>query len=242
MIVIKIPICDSTNKELLKAIALDNVPSGTVYWTDRQTAGRGRLNRSWESPEGNIALSVATKLPDDRATSYQLNLVAALSVSQTLQRWCSAQVQIKWPNDVLLEGQKCCGVLGEIASLDLAVIGIGINMNCWKRDFSIELQHQLTTVREKTKHFIEPERFLTDLLTQLELNFELFRQQGLSAFRQRIYGQLAFRDQPITVRDNTGSCYNARILGLTDEGFLIVVTESGVIRTLQAEDVQVRGG
>ena len=104
------PSVTSTN-EIAKKEAKRGVEEGTVVIADKQTAGRGRLKRTWLTPEGNIALSVVL-YPEIQAMP-SLIMIASLAVSQSLEAVTGLETQIKWPNDVLVNGRKVCGILIE---------------------------------------------------------------------------------------------------------------------------------
>lgn len=120
-----------------KAAAREGAPHGTVYVTDHQSAGRGRRDRGWQSlPGRDLTFSVILRPPIRTADAHMLNLAAALAVSDTLRavlRPNKPHISIKWPNDVLVEGKKICGILcegaGDEQALAFAVLGIGLNVN-----------------------------------------------------------------------------------------------------------------
>jgi BirA family biotin operon repressor/biotin-[acetyl-CoA-carboxylase] ligase len=106
-------------------------PAGTVVLADEQTAGRGRLERSWISPKGNLALSVILR-PNLDYLPY-LVMIASLAVVYSIEKVTGIKPQIKWPNDVFIKEKKVCGILieNDIRKNDLvySIIGIGININ-----------------------------------------------------------------------------------------------------------------
>lgn len=122
---------DSTNTAL-KALARAGALSGTVLIARQQTGGRGRLGRSFESPPEGLYLSMLLKttLPAERTLT--ITPMAAVAVCRTVEVVCGLSPEIKWPNDVLLDGRKLCGILTELsvqgaeASL---VLGVGVNVN-----------------------------------------------------------------------------------------------------------------
>jgi len=131
--VLYFPSVTSTN-EIAKKEAGKGVEEGTVVIADEQTAGRGRLKRSWLTPEGNIALSVI--LYPQKPVLPSLIIIASLAVSHSIEAVTGLETQIKWPNDVLIGGRKVCGILVESdvrnEKVNYAVIGIGINVNAGK--------------------------------------------------------------------------------------------------------------
>ena len=112
-------------------------PAGTVIIADEQTAGRGRLNRAWLSPKGSVALSVI--LRPNIAYLPSLIMLASLAVARAIEKVTALKAEIKWPNDVLIDEKKVCGILIENEvrrnTLVYAIIGIGINVNMHLADF-----------------------------------------------------------------------------------------------------------
>jgi BirA family biotin operon repressor/biotin-[acetyl-CoA-carboxylase] ligase len=124
---------DNTSDEA-KRQAAQGAPHGTVIVADRQTAGRGRRGRAWESPEGNLYASLLLRPDYEPQRAAQLSFVTALAVAETVRGILPAKkrVELKWPNDVLVKGRKISGVLLESSprggGLDWLVIGCGINI------------------------------------------------------------------------------------------------------------------
>jgi BirA family transcriptional regulator, biotin operon repressor / biotin---[acetyl-CoA-carboxylase] ligase len=118
--------------------ARQGAAEGTVIIAGEQTAGRGRLKRAWLAPAGNIALSAILR-PETAALPY-LIMIASLAVARSIERVTGLTTQIKWPNDVLTEGKKVCGILIENElkgnKIEFSIIGIGINTNLRVNDFS----------------------------------------------------------------------------------------------------------
>jgi len=129
--VISHPSLASTNAEA-KRIA-PPAENGTVVVAEVQTAGRGRMDRSWHSPKGGVWMSVILKPKIPPALASRVNMAAAVAVARALEGLYDLDVRIKWPNDLLVGERKICGILTEIEaemdSLNYAVVGIGINAN-----------------------------------------------------------------------------------------------------------------
>jgi BirA family biotin operon repressor/biotin-[acetyl-CoA-carboxylase] ligase len=121
----------ATTMKTAKELAKKGTAEGTVVIADTQTAGRGRLGRTWISPEGSMAISLILKPSLDNLP--QLVMIASLAVVRTIKKVTGIQAQIKWPNDVLIKGKKVCGILIENEvkgdKVNFAIIGIGINVN-----------------------------------------------------------------------------------------------------------------
>ena len=137
---------DSTNT-VAKQLAAEGAPEGTVVIADSQTAGRGRMGRSFFSPPGQsvfISVILRPSLPPTELT--HLTAVSALAVCDTIEATCGLQAGIKWTNDVIYDGHKLCGILTELSieaetgAVQYAVVGIGFNCNQRSEDFPPELR------------------------------------------------------------------------------------------------------
>ena len=140
--VIAYPSLTSTN-DIAKREAKKGAREGTVVVAEEQTAGRGRLKRAWLSPKGSIALSII--LHPTPAQLPSLIMLASLAVAHCIEKVSGLKAQIKWPNDVLINGKKVCGILIESdvrgSAVDYAVIGIGLNVNLQARRFPRDCRH-----------------------------------------------------------------------------------------------------
>lgn len=120
----------STNAEAKRFAASEE---GTVVIAEVQTAGRGRMERSWHSPQGGVWMSVILKPQIPPAQAFRVNIAAAVAVARALEGLYGLEVKIKWPNDLMVGGRKVSGILTEIGAdmdrLEYAVVGIGINAN-----------------------------------------------------------------------------------------------------------------
>ena len=143
---------DSTNR-LLKEWAVQGAAHGTVLIAGRQTGGRGRLGRSFVSPEGGLYLSVLFRPACSLEQAASLSALAALAVCRAVRAVAAAEPGIKWPNDVVLNGKKLCGILAEsVLGSDGArlVVGIGVNGNLRLEDFPEELRQTAGSLLTET--------------------------------------------------------------------------------------------
>ncbi|NLZ69728.1 MAG: biotin--[acetyl-CoA-carboxylase] ligase [Clostridiaceae bacterium] len=144
----------STN-DMARELAEQGAPAGQVVVARRQAQGRGSRGRSFASPEGGIYMSVILRPDCAMSRTPLITPAAAVAVSQTLEELIGLKTQIKWVNDILVNGQKLAGILTESRSLpgstqiDWAVVGIGINYSNLRSDFTPDLRHIITTVRSE---------------------------------------------------------------------------------------------
>jgi len=177
-------VCDST-QHLLDS----DLEEGAVAVCDQQTAGRGRLGRSWEAPAGTAILCSTLFRPPAERTPAELSLVAGLAVAETVERATGLAAQIKWPNDVMVNRRKVAGVLAE-ALAECVIVGIGLNVN----QARTELPAGSTTAPASllTVDGVRRERgpLLADLLVALERAYDRWREEGLDG----LYEGLGSRD------------------------------------------------
>jgi BirA family biotin operon repressor/biotin-[acetyl-CoA-carboxylase] ligase len=176
--------CESTQK--LLGAGLDE---GAAAVCNVQTEGRGRLGRGWETPPGTAILcSVLLKPPAGRAQA-ELSLVAGLAAAETVERALGLAVQLKWPNDVMVNRRKVAGVLAE-ASGDVVVLGIGVNVNQTRDELPDDAK--VAPASLYTADGVRRERapLLADLLSSLEHDYGLWVEGGLDV----LYDSLGARD------------------------------------------------
>ena len=166
--VIYYPSLDST-MEVAKREARREAVEGTVIIADEQTAGKGRAKRTWRSPKGSIALSII--LYPSVAYLPSIIMVASLAVVYSIETITGLKLQLKWPNDVLINGKKVCGILIESRvkgdRVDYSIIGIGININLRLSDFP-ELSSTATSLSDELGRDVSRIDVIRRLLVDVE--------------------------------------------------------------------------
>lgn len=157
---------DSTN-EFVKQI-LESSPEGTVVLADVQTAGRGRMGRNWYSPEGGLWMSVLL----DHCDSCLMPVAAGVAICEAFRSY-DIKLNIKWPNDILLNRKKIAGILIEIVN-DRAILGIGINLNV--TDFPDELKNRASSIFIETKKHLDTHTLYHQLLQATDRYYSLLRE------------------------------------------------------------------
>ena len=234
--------CASTNSSLMAQPPADD---GRVHVlvADRQSAGRGRRGRQWQSwAEGSLTFSLLWRFAPGAPVPAGLSLVVGLAVARTVEQLGAFGVQLKWPNDVLVNGEKLAGILVELLpardrSLS-AVIGIGINLQL-PPDTHIEHHAGVTDLMRALEH-APPSRpaLLACLLVELQALLDTYALAGFPALKGAWEQRNAFAELPVRIsgeRDaSDGIC-----LGVDEDGALLLRTGGGVIRIL-AGDVSLR--
>lgn len=230
--------CDSTNLEIKKWLQSGKAKVGTVLSAKNQTQGRGRFERKWESPAGNLALSFVAPTPNEIQSVYQLNLIIALSLTKTINGFLKLDSKIKWPNDVLIHDLKVSGILSELFDNEKCILGVGINLNSKKSDFSKELQTQLTTLKEECGKEIDREKFIKLFLDQAKKDFETYFESGFQNRLPEIHVHMAWLGKNVVITEQENQSYTAKLLSLDENGFLQAVTKSGSTKKILAGDVR----
>ena len=180
----------STN-DLAATMAENGAPEGTIITAEQQTQGRGRLGRTWHSPERTgiyVSVILRPSFTPDKAPG--LSLMTALALAETLSRFCPREVTIKWPNDLLIGGRKAAGILTELSAergkINHVVVGIGINVNQRAEDFPLDLRDSATSVRRVTKKVVNRAELLRDFLYRFEQEYLQYLKSGLRPSRKRL--------------------------------------------------------
>lgn len=241
---------DSTNTEARRQ-ALQQVAEGLVVTAEKQTAGKGRRGRSWESPEGdNLYFSMLLRPEISIEKAPMLTLIMALSVSKALEKFCGLKAHIKWPNDLILSAKKVCGILTEMhmsdGRIEDVIIGTGINVN--QKIFPAELEDKATSIllqsdlnSQEDSKLIDRWGLLEAVLGEFTDLYENFlKVQDLSFLQEEYNQRLINRDREVLVLE-PGNEYKAVALGINSAGELLVQKEDGSEEAVYAGEVSVRG-
>ncbi len=228
---------DSTNEEARRrAIVGERGP--LWIWAKRQTAGRGRRGREWESPEGNLMATLLLAPGAVAPEAARLSFVAALAVHDLVTAYARrSAVKVKWPNDVLVDGKKVAGILLESSSdvgvdvLPWIAVGIGVNL----MHAPTNAQYPATFVGAHGPA-PSPAEALAELAEAWETRFRTWRVSGFAAIRDAWLGVAAGLGQPIEVR-LPGETLSGRFETLMTDGALSLLLPSGARRAITAGEV-----
>lgn len=234
-------IMESTNK-YAKKLGEENVTNGTVVVTKKQTAGRGRRGRNWISPEGNCYFSLLLKPSIQTEHASRLTLVSALALAEAIKNVAGLETQIKWPNDVVVDGKKLCGILTEssidVNGLKYVVIGIGINVN--QKKFDPEIDSMATSISLQLGQDVECAHMIAEFLNCFEMYFSIFIQtEDLSMLLSQYNALLVNKNREVRIVDQSERVGVA--IGINDVGELLVRNNAGVVESVNAGEVSVRG-
>ncbi|HMD14767.1 MAG TPA: biotin--[acetyl-CoA-carboxylase] ligase [Bacteroidota bacterium] len=229
-------VLDSTNIKA-KSLALDNVPEGAVVIAEHQIAGKGRLGRIWISETGkNLTFSVIIRPQISLQHLGILSLYAGVSVARAITKVTDKTVQCKWPNDVLLNGKKVCGILSESVttnhSLTAVIIGIGININ--QRNFSSELYGKATSLAIETGKEFDRWTILAAVLKEMETDYGNIREGTFDTILRQWTEYSSFIGQPVSV-DRQGTIVHGIASHVADDGGLVIRTNGKELKILAGD-------
>ena len=231
------PVTSSTN-DIARQQALAKCPEGTAVIAERQTSGRGRLKREWVTPQGNIAVSVV--LYPARKDLPFLTILTALAVHNCIEKTTGLKCQLKWPNDVLINGKKVCGILLESRaaanSVDYAIIGIGINVNMKLADYP-EISAIATSLGGETGKEVSRVVLLQNLFLEMEILY-LRLQSGESILAE-------WRDNLVTLGKQVhvragDDVFEGIAESVADDGSLLLRCADGSLMQFTAGDVTLK--
>jgi len=227
---------DSTNNHA-KKLASEGAENGTVILAERQSAGKGRYGRTFDSPPGTGLYMSAVLRPKLSLDATQLiTSCTACAAAEALERLCGHNVDIKWVNDLYMNGRKICGILTEASlsmetkSLDYAVVGIGINVGSVKEIFIPELSCIATSVEDETNIKVSRNKLCAEILNSLETYLEDIESRSfLEEYRRR-----ELLTGNIITASSGGSKITGTAVGIDDSANLIVRLSDGSLKTFNS--------
>jgi BirA family biotin operon repressor/biotin-[acetyl-CoA-carboxylase] ligase len=230
---------DSTNRVAME-LGYAAEPEGTVVLAESQTDGRGRSGRSWHSERGTgLYFTVLLRPRLSPAQAPLLTMLAGISAQAAVQAQTGLVPELKWPNDLLLNGKKLGGILTEMHAepnlVRFVIVGIGLNVN--QEKFPAELSSIATSIRMESGRLTYRLELLARLLAQFESDYNRFLQEGPGFVVDRFQSVTSFA-QGRRVRVDTGTeTYLGTTEGLSPEGLLLVSRDNGPLVTVIAGDV-----
>lgn len=235
-------VTDSTNTQA-KSLGEGDAPNGTLVVAGKQESGRGRRGRSFESPAGTgIFMTLLLRPEIEPQNASMLTLVSALAVAKGIEHMVDLPVQIKWPNDIVINGKKVCGILTEMSAqmdyVNYIVIGIGINVG--NEELPEEIKDVATSIYLESGKHVNRAMLIEKIWEEFEDYYELYEKtQDLSSLVKEYDSYLVNRGQKVRVLDSKEP-YEGKAMGITDRGELIVDTWEAR-RLVSAGEVSVRG-
>lgn len=236
---------DSTNSRA-KELALLGYPDGTLVIAEEQVKGRGRMGRSWVSPAGKgiwMSLLLRPEMPPNSAPI--ITTLAALAVKRALEETTGLVVSIKWPNDIIIQNKKICGILTEIhADIDVihyVIVGIGINANIEKDDFPEELLDSATSILIALGRKVDRVQLIQAIMKHMEeIYTDYIKSRDMGPILEECRKCSATLGRVVKVVGRNME-FSGKAIDLDEDGALLVLKEDGKVEKVLSGDVSVRG-
>lgn len=238
--VIFLPTIDTTNR-VAKELGEKDGREGTLVVANHQSGGKGRRGKSWDSPTGeNIYMSLLLRPQIPAPKASMLTLLMAYSIVEAMQL---PEAKIKWPNDIVINGKKLCGILTEMSAdmegILYLTIGVGINVN--QATFSKELQDKATSLLNHTGKSHHRGEIIASIMSSFEKNYKKFLETGDLAFIVEDYNHHLVHKDVAVILHESSKMKQVISKGIDQFGRLVVCAENGETETIIAGEVSVRG-
>ena len=234
----------STSTEA-KALLTQGETEGTIVIARTQTAGRGRKDRPWLSPVGGLYFSIILKPPLGDENTPLLGLLCACAVRRALHT-LGVNVQVKWPNDILVEDRKIAGILSEAVSIDNEtigiVIGIGVNQNCPISEMPSGLQWPTASIIDELGKETSNESLLCDIVNEIDSLLMVVKiNSSFSAIVEEWRKTSSTLGKPVRIRED-GKITDGIARDIGEDGSLLVETDEGLVSVLLGDVHHLRSG
>lgn len=223
----------SSTNTVAKFLSMNDAENGSVVISEKQTDARGRSGKSWESPLGGVWLSLILQPNVDYSKLPLITLATGVAVAKTLERIGVEEPEIKWPNDIMINGKKVCGILTEAVTkfntIESVIVGVGIDANLDVEDFPEELREGTTTLQKELGKTGNENKLIKIFFEEFEKISDIFISEGyediLKEWRKRSYtiGKI------VEVRAPFNKYYDGYVVGIGKEGALIVEKIDGTL-------------
>jgi BirA family biotin operon repressor/biotin-[acetyl-CoA-carboxylase] ligase len=233
----------STNT-IAKLFAEEKFEEGTVIISEKQTKGRGRSGKKWESPLGGIWLSLILRPKINQSKSSLITLATGVAVANTIKSFNIDNVEIKWPNDILINEKKVSGVLTEavakLNTIEYIVVGVGIDANLDIDIMPKDLQKGSTSISNELNKQIDEVEVIVKFLEEFEKVFLEFTSEKyeniLKEWRRESYSIGKY----VNIREPFGKSFDGYIVGINKEGVLIVEKADGTLEKVLSGEYTVK--
>jgi len=232
---------ESTQK-IAHQLAGEDASEGTVVIAEEQRSGKGRMNRNWHSPKYTgvwMSLILRPNIPLTQAP--QLTLLTAVAIVQAIEESTGMSPEIKWPNDILLNGKKVTGILTELQAeadrIHSIIIGMGINVNQEKEDFPEELQEKASSLFLESGNVVSRAGLIRNVFMCFEKLYLLYLEHGFVPIKLLWEGYAVSLGKVLKARTLT-NVIEGKALGITDEGVLLLEDNTGTIHQIYSADIE----
>jgi BirA family biotin operon repressor/biotin-[acetyl-CoA-carboxylase] ligase len=240
MRIVKLNAIPSTNTFLKEKVMATNAQDFTVVVTNNQTQGKGQMGAVWESePSKNLTFSVFKKFNDFSITNrFYITKAVSLAIHKALDTLKIMNLAIKWPNDILADNKKICGVLIENMlkgnNITGTIVGIGLNVN----QVEFNALPKVTSLKKCNGVVYDLDEVLQLLLKELQVYFEMLTRNKFDELTQEYEALLYRKNKPSTFKDLNGKMFPGFIQGVTQEGKLLVLLEDEIVKEFDLKEIQ----
>ena len=225
---------DSTNL-FAKKLVKQGVKEGAVVVSDVQSSGHGRKDRTWSSPEGGLWFSILLYPNISPLSGMLITMASSIAVAQGIEEVTGLKPEIKWPNDLLVNGKKVCGILTELDAkkdtINYTVVGIGLNVN---NALEEELQEFATTLKQELDNQIPKLDLLKSILKNFDENYNKLISGDYDFIKNSWLSHSNIIGRKIQVRDDE-SVTIGKVTDIDNSGYLILETEKGIARIVSGD-------
>jgi BirA family biotin operon repressor/biotin-[acetyl-CoA-carboxylase] ligase len=229
----------SSTQDIARELAEDGVKEGIVI-ADMQTKGRGRADRIWHSPSGGLWLSIILRPKVEPVYCLRLVLILGLAVVRAIRAVTGLNALIKWPNDVVIDGKKVCGILIESETVEdlvkYVIIGVGINVNVKLEELPLNVRAEATSLSEKLGGNVSNEEVLRALLTEFKALYKLFL-RGETGWINEYREKSCILGRDVNVTNDAGLTICGTAVDVDDYGRLVVKLSDKTVRRLDYGEV-----
>ena len=239
MRIIKLDAIDSTNSYLRELIALEVLGDYTVVTAKYQNQGRGQMGSAWSSQTSkNLTFSVFKNASGlDVDASFSLSMITALAIIKALQSFSIPRLHIKWPNDILSEDKKICGILIENVikqnNLNASIIGIGLNVN----QTEFENLPRASSLKLISGINFNLEELLLAILENLKRYFDILQKGDYAFLKQEYESHLFRKNKASTFKNCDNSTFSGLIQGVSDSGNLQILLEDNITKEFDLKEI-----
>ncbi|WHY74975.1 biotin--[acetyl-CoA-carboxylase] ligase [Fictibacillus enclensis] len=234
-----------STQEIAQRLSQSGAYEGTLVVADEQTGGRGRLGRQWQSPKGTgvwMSLILRPDIPLQKAP--QLTLLAAVGITKAISKVTGLRPEIKWPNDILVNGKKVVGILTELQAesdrVHAVIIGPGINVNVGSDDFNDELKDIATSLKIESGKEIKRAELISVILKEMEELYHDYLNNGFALVKLMWESYANSIGRRIRVR-TLNQQIEGIAKGITDDGILLLEDDEGNIHPIYSADIEIPG-
>jgi len=226
---------DSTN-DFAKELAEEGAEEGTIILAETQRRGKGRLGKRWISPPGGVWMTIILRPTISPVNASQLTLVTGVAAAETLKDELNLDVGIKWPNDILIDEKKVCGILTEvnakIDAIDYLVVGIGIDANVDIDLFPPQLREGATSLKKELNKDIQRVKLVQRFLENFEEIYNELNQGKLSDILGEWRRFSTTIGSYVEVKKQLGEIVKGEAIGINNKGALILELDDGTLRRI----------